>query len=173
MDLLFELLHIILPSLLIAWVVSLMLKRQNETQALWIEKQVKQEKTPSINIRLKAYERLTLFAERISPEKLIQRQLTQQMTCSQLQMKLLQNIRQEYEHNLAQQLYVSDEAWKAISMAKESIIQLINASMTQVKAEESALNLSSLIIETYHNAETTPTEVALSQLKKETVTLLS
>ena len=172
MDVFFDILKIILPALMVVWVVSLMLKRQSESQEQWINKQ-KSKHNPALNIRLKAYERLTLFVERISPEKIIQRLITPQMNCSQLQIKLLQTIREEYEHNLTQQLYVSDDAWQAISFSKESIIQLINASMSQVKAENSALKLSQVIIENYQKVETTPTEAALRQLKGETIALLT
>lgn len=157
---------------MVVWVVSLMLKRQKESQEQWLSKEKSHQK-PALNMRLKAYERLTLLLERISPEKLIQHQIEQQMSCSQLQLKLLKSIREEYEHNLTQQLYVSDEAWQAIIFAKESIVQLINISMTQVKADDSALDLSRLIIESYQKAETTPTESALRQLKGETIALLS
>lgn len=172
MEIIWEIIKVTLPALTVIWAVYIVLQKQNEQRKNESVPQ-KEDKKIILSIRLKAYERLTLFMERISPEKLVQRQLKKGMTCGQLQMDLLRTIRNEYEHNLTQQLYISNEAWQTILLAKESIIQLINTSMTAVKAETPAFELSRIIIETYNSADTTPTEVAIGQLKKEVINSLS
>ena len=65
-------------------------------------------------IRLRAYERLILFLERISPENLIVRVSQPQMKAKELEKALTDAIRAEFDHNLSQQLYVSTEAWEAV-----------------------------------------------------------
>lgn len=174
MEYFFDLLKIIGPALLVLWAaystMQRFITREENKQALEVSKK---DRASALPLRLKAYERLTLYLERITPENLIQRAQERQMSCSELQMSLLKMIRQEYEHNLTQQLYVSDEAWEAVAFAKESVNQLINTSMSVVDPEEPSLKLAQLIIEAYHSSDTTPTQVAVKQLKAEVVSILS
>ena len=76
-------------------------------------------------LRLQAYERLALFLERISPTKLLIRVAPLNDDKISYQNLLVQHIEQEYEHNLAQQIYVSDECWLMLVTAKNTIIQNI------------------------------------------------
>lgn len=118
-------------------------------------------------IRLQAYERLVMFMERITPENLLVRVYQPGMTSQQFHIELLKTIRNEYEHNLSQQVYVSDEAWEAIKNAKESILRLINTIASSEKGKESAQNFSQLALETYNSVDTNPTESAIELLKRE------
>lgn len=167
MEYIIELLKITLPAILVIWAVFTTMSKFLARQA----------PTPNDKdnkaLRLKAYERLTLFLERISPDKLIQRIQNPNMNCAELQMALLKIIRQEYEHNLTQQLYVSDEAWNSIIIAKEGINQLINSSMAGVNAEAPSIDLAKIIIETYQGTKSTPVELSIRMLKSEVVKLLS
>ena len=78
-------------------------------------------------LRLQAYERMALFLERIDPNQLVMRIHTGGLTVSQEQNLLLTAIRSEYEHNLSQQIYISNPVWNKISDAKDDIIDIINA----------------------------------------------
>lgn len=118
-------------------------------------------------IRLQAYERLVMFMERITPENLLVRVYHSGMTSQQFHVELLKTIRTEYEHNLSQQLYISDEAWEAIKNAKESILRLINTIASSEKGKESTQNFSQLALEAYNTVETNPTENAIEILKRE------
>ncbi len=173
MEYIIDILKISIPALLVLWATYGTMNRffanESEKQSLKNNSNNKD----SIVLRLKAYERLILFLERINPDILIQRAHTPSMTCTDLQLNLLKVIRSEYEYNLTQQLYVSNEAWEAIKLAKETIIQLINSATSGLDADAPALDLAKLLIEIYHSTETTPTEVAIKQLKAETVALLS
>ena len=79
----------------------------------------------SLPIRLQAYERLTLFLERISPQNLLKRVSPISQEVEDYKSLLIQTVEQEYEHNLSQQIYVSDPCWRIISAAKNSTIQTI------------------------------------------------
>ena len=74
-------------------------------------------------IRLQAYERMALFLERISPNSLVLRVFRPGMDTSALQAAMTKTIRDEWEHNLSQQIYISSEAWNRIREAKEEMIK--------------------------------------------------
>ena len=77
-------------------------------------------------LRLQAYERMALFLERIEPNQLIMRIHTPGLTVSQEQNLLLTAIRSEFEHNLSQQIYISDNVWAKVCDAKGDIESIIN-----------------------------------------------
>ena len=77
-------------------------------------------------LRLQAYERMALFLERIDPNQLVMRIHTPGLTVSQEQNLLLTAIRSEFEHNLSQQIYISDPVWAKVCEAKADIESIIN-----------------------------------------------
>ncbi len=118
-------------------------------------------------LRLQAYERLTLFLERIAFENLLPRVPGGTFTAYEYQNLLIQTIRQEFEHNLSQQLYVSNEAWEWIKNAKEDTISTINSSAAMVKQDAPARDLSSMIFENSLKVNRSARQQALDILKKE------
>lgn len=76
-------------------------------------------------LRLQAYERMTLFLERIEPNKILIRIKPTNDNLLDYQSLLISAIEQEYEHNLTQQIYISKEAWSLIVTAKNTTIQII------------------------------------------------
>lgn len=118
-------------------------------------------------IRLSAYERLVLFLERTSPDEIFNREMESDMSSFELQIKLLRVIREEFEHNVSQQVYVSPQAWQAVVDAKNNVMQLINICATQVNATDKAINLAQTIIKTYNEVTQTPTKSAIQLLKNE------
>ena len=88
------------------------------------ESEVRKVVTP---IQLQAYERLVLFLERMTPNNLVLRCYQAGMTTQLLKDVMIQNIRDEFEHNLAQRLYVSEKTWQIIVLAKEEVLQNVNA----------------------------------------------
>ena len=98
------------------------------------ESEVRKVVTP---IQLQAYERLVLFLERMTPNNLVLRCFQAGMTTQLLKDVMIQNIRDEFEHNLSQQLYISEQAWVYIKNAKEDMINTINS--IQPKSKEESL----------------------------------
>ena len=84
-----------------------------------------------------------------------------------LHIALLATVREEFEHNVTQQIYVSNDVWAVTKNAKESIIQLINTCASDIPDELPAIELAKIIIERYGSIETTPVDMALEILKKE------
>jgi hypothetical protein len=118
-------------------------------------------------LRLQAYERIILYLERISPESLVLRVSRQGMTAQQLQQELLTAIRAEYEHNLSQQIYLSHESWERMKKAKNSVIELVNVTAESVNKEQTAFDLSRLILEKLMAQKENPIADAIVFIKKE------
>ena len=80
-----------------------------------------------VPLKIQAYERLVLFIERIQFPVLVKRVFHPGMSRNDFQFSILQNVQDEFEHNLAQRLYVSESTWQLIVMAKEEVLQNVNA----------------------------------------------
>lgn len=118
-------------------------------------------------VRLQAYERLALFLERISPEFLIMRTNQPGMNAKQLHSELLAVIRTEFEHNLSQQIYVSQKTWEVIKNCRGNLLKIINLSAAVVNPDSPSINLSKTILEKIMDMDQSPTDEALAYLKKE------
>lgn len=128
-----------------------------------------QQKKESLPIKLQACERLLLFCDRINPVKMLLRvSPTSTNTADYLQL-LIANIEQEFEHNLVQQLYVSEDTWTAIYASKNAVINKLR------QAAESANSANSLreniLIE--YSKIGPPTETAIDFIKNEVRKLIS
>lgn len=123
----------------------------------------------SLPIRLQAYERLTLFLERISPQNLLKRVSPISQEVEDYKSLLIQTVEQEYEHNLSQQIYVSDPCWRIISAAKNSTIQTIVSFKN--KDVSTANDIRPLLLDILLNNEVTA-EMALNFLNEEVSILL-
>lgn len=122
----------------------------------------------SLPLRLQAYERLTLFLERITPTNLISRVNKPGMAARDLQLSLISNIRLEFEHNLSQQIYVSSPVWMMIVQVKEEIISIVNRVASDLPEAATGKDLSRAIIEHFiNNEQVMPTQKALDTLKSE------
>jgi hypothetical protein len=172
MDILAQVIVFTIPALVVGVVAYLLidklLKAENNRRNYELQKSLVKTITPS---KLTAYERMTLFLERITPESLLARQEYSGLTVIQLQSALLQQIRQEWEHNLTQQLYITQETWMMVRNAKESMIQLINTCAAKSSGNSTAIEFATMIIETYQSLEKTPVQVALSMLKADVARL--
>ncbi len=118
-------------------------------------------------IRLQAYERIVLFLERISPNSLVIRINEPNMTVAQLQTALIITIRQEYEHNLSQQLYISSKAWQLVKNAKDDLISVISNTASNIDKTANSTELAKVIFELTSSVEKLPTEIAIEYVKAE------
>jgi len=123
-------------------------------------------------LQLQAAERFTLYLERISPDRLVMRLHQSGMTAKMLQNEMTRSIREEFDHNLSQQVYVSEGAWELIKNAKEEITKFISATGDSMNEKSSGIDLSRKLFEAASQVETLPNEIALQYLRKETRALL-
>lgn len=168
MEELFEILKYTLPSVIVFVAVFFVMKKflDNEFRKQLFELKKSNLKTIT-PIRLQAYERATLFLERINMENLVKRVTQANMKADQLQIALISAIRSEYEHNLSQQIYMSEEAWSAVKNAREETVKIIHMSMAQIGGKGSALDLTKAIFTKLEEEKNAPYHKAIAVLKKE------
>ncbi|MDN4166518.1 hypothetical protein QWY31_13490 [Cytophagales bacterium LB-30] len=168
MELLGDLLKILLPAGVMLYamyaLVQSFLKKDMEKKL--IEIKVKSNET-ILPLRLQAYERMCLFLERITPSNLLFRLNDSSYNVAALHQILLSDIREEYNHNLSQQVYMSDKAWKAINAAREEVIMLINQCASELDADGRGIDLAKKILERYVERKMDSIEYALRFLKDE------
>lgn len=190
MELVLEILKILIPPAILALAIYFLiqqmleqwerdrkreLQKWEEDRKQWdqhlkqILNAVKEEKggydpTP---VRLQAYERLLLLLERIGVNNLVMRVYQENKTAEQLREELQRSIRNEFDHNLTQQLYVSEETWDLIRKAKEEMVKFINTEAEKLQEGATALDLSKQLFDRASQVDTLPTTAAAEYLKKE------
>lgn len=120
-------------------------------------------------LRLQAYERITLFLERIDPTKLLIRIKPFADEVSKYEELLATNIEQEYEHNISQQIYFSPECWNHIKSAKNATLQIIRQTAMNEKVGD-ADKLREMVL-TIYMEEITPSQRAMAFVKSEVAEL--
>lgn len=163
-----EILKYILPALIVllaTWLVLyLMMKREREQREWALRKQSNKELLP---VRLRGYERLALLLERTTPEHLLRDMDIAGLTVQQLQILLLKTIRMEFDHNLSQQIYVSDATWEAIILVEEEMISFVAAGAQNFAPDSPALPYAQQLITVYNTNGQTPNQLAQQRLREE------
>jgi hypothetical protein len=168
MDALVEFIKILVPASVVLYGAYLLVRMfiQKEVDLKKLEVRGRSIETVLPN-RLQAYERMALFLERISPQNLLVRLNASGMTSKEFHQLLLSEIRSEYNHNVAQQVYMSENIWNLIKNAKEDLIVSINDASSEMKMDSTSLDLSKKIFEKAIGKSVDPISHALSELKKE------
>ena len=167
-ELIFDLLKIILPSGLLLLGMYFLVKKyvDRDYKLRLLELRMKNADTIT-PIRLQAYERMTLFLERITPSNLLIRVSGSGQTATDYHRMLINDIRNEYNHNLSQQIYMTDQTWEMIQRAKENVVTLINKSYHEMGDKNKGTDLAKRVLETIIAQETDPTAHAITVMKKE------
>jgi len=168
MDIFLEIIKITIPAAIVGCVAYLVIKSTYENelkkQMLDLKHNSKQVISP---IRLQAYERLALLLERMKPESLLLRNSGNNLTAAQYRTILLTAIRNEFEHNLSQQVYVSGALWDRTKKAKEEIAKIINLAAGKVGVDALGSDLATTILEIYVGINPTLSDSALEFLRHE------
>jgi len=156
------------PAFLILGAMYLVIKkfldRDQQVRIMEIKRNMQKEALP---LKLQAIERMVLFMERISPDNLLPRIHRGGITSGQLHSDLLATVRAEYEHNITQQIYLSDSAWDAVKNAKEELIKIINLALEETGSQATAVHLSSKIFDIMIKNDSFPHQTAIEKLTKE------
>ena len=131
---------------------------------------LKENQKQALPLKLQAYERLALFLERINPTKILIRVAPLSDSKVDYQNLLIQHIEQEYEHNLTQQIYVSDECWSMIVTAKNTIIQNIRKTVLNPEITTSDKLRESILTNMFDSESVS--SIALGYLKNEVKDIL-
>ncbi|HKR04840.1 MAG TPA: hypothetical protein VJY62_09405 [Bacteroidia bacterium] len=163
-----DILFYLAPALLVFGTAFFLLKRfldgQYRLKLIEAKLQTQKDITP---LRLQAYERLTVFLERISLNNLIGRVYQPGLAVREFHLELLNNIRSEFEHNVSQQIYVSGELWNNVRNAKEEIVKVINVAGSSIDPNAKGAELSRIIFENLMKEENNPAQKAIDFIKTE------
>lgn len=165
---LLEIVKVTVPALIVFATVYYLFKNylEHDSQRRRMEMS-KDNKGLSFPLRMQAYERLALFCERISLGNLILRVRNEQMSSADLKVALMVAIQQEYEHNISQQVYVSENLWKIIAFAKNDTINVINLVSKTVSPDASSLDMSHAIFRYLDEVKQTSLDTARSAISQE------
>ncbi len=168
MEALIEFGKIILPAGAVLYAMFLVVKLflQKEYDKKLIEIKLKNIETV-LPVRLQAYERICLFLERITPKNLITRLSSSDYNASEFHHILLHEVREEFNHNISQQVYTSEESWNLVKNAMEEIIMIINESAGEMEEKAKSIDLSRKIFDKVMEKGQLNIEVALSFVKNE------
>lgn len=171
-DQLFQVLLALLPSVVVFLTAFYLLRQMltnhsREMNTKLMAEAKKEDHKQVMPLRLQAYERLALFLERISPGTLVFRVHKAHMTARMLHAELLATIREEFEHNVTQQIYVSDRTWQQVKMAKEETLRIINIAAEQTPQDANGTALSQHVFEVASKLTHLPTQQATVALKEE------
>lgn len=166
-----NILLILAPAALLGLVVYYLIHRYFENEELKLRYANLQLKNKEVlPLRLQAYERMTLYLERIVPAKLISREIPKSAKTELYFQQLSEQIEKEFEHNLAQQIYMSDACWNLIKTAKNTTINQLRNALNEDR-KISGEDIRELMLYKFSDKEP-PSYVAIRFLKEEVITLL-
>ncbi len=163
-----EVLKYVVPAGLILLTIKYLndvnLEKEKLTQSSVLQREIIDRHMP---LRIAAYERAVLLLERISPQNLLFRVNGSGKSAPQFHEELVHEIRNEYEHNLAQQVYISNRGWIALIQAKEEILSIINNASREMPEDADGIMLSRCIIEKTASMKELPSQKAIFVLKSD------
>lgn len=158
----------VVPAFLVLLSSVLILQRQSKAVEDVLKGQWSLEaRRQALPVRLQAYERMTLLVERISPEALLMRTAPGEMTSVQYKQVLLGEVAAEWNHNLSQQIYLSQELWGVVRKTRGQVVELITACADHVHPDAPASELTRTILAALLELESHPTQQALLMLRAE------
>jgi hypothetical protein len=161
-----ELLSYTLPAIITGTVAyyffNLHTKNEEGRRRYLLNKEAQKNALP---LRLQAYERMSLYMERINPSKLLIRITPLSENKNDYENYVIAQIEQEFEHNLTQQIYMSDECWTIIVTAKNATIQMIRKANMSDRVD-SADKLREVILSDLMEKQS-PSNAALAYIKNE------
>lgn len=125
----------------------------------------KDKQNVALPLRLQAYERMALFLERISPDKLLVRVSPTSTDKVAYLRKLINTVESEFEHNLAQQIYITDDCWNVIKTAKNATLNLAREAMTAGENKDAKAMREDILQQMVEKES--PSGTALSFIKNE------
>lgn len=168
MEPIYDLAKVLLPAAIFLYGMFLLVRsfinRDIELRKLEVRSRAIETILPN---RIQAYERICLFLERISPQNMLLRLNVPGMSAREFHKMLLDEIRNEYNHNVSQQIYMSEDVWNLVKNAKEDLIIQINEASQSMHEGATSIDLAKKIFELAMDKKVDPMGHALSEVKKE------
>jgi hypothetical protein len=127
----------------------------------------KDNKSSLFPLRLQAHERLIVLIDRINPTNLLVRIHVQGIGVKELQTLVLDEIKSEYQHNITQQLYVSEVSWKVVRKLKDDTIAMVNNAAQGLPVTATGVDMSKKVLQHMSGMEANPYDLTINLLKKD------
>lgn len=119
------------------------------------------------NLRLQAHERMVIYVDRINPANLLPRLFQNGLEVRALQLLATSEIKNEFQHNISQQLYVDANTWEVIRKLKDDTIAMVNTAAAQLPDTAAGLELSKMVLQQMSKIEDNPYELSIGLIKKQ------
>lgn len=167
-ELILSIVLVVIPAAGVLYTAYFFLSKQSEKEVRHLQIELKRSRQEFfLPSRVDAYQRAVLLMERIHPGSLVMRLHNPAHPAKRMQSDLLQAIREEYDHNVSQQLFISPQAWEMLRNSKEETIKIINIAGNQMQPTSTGTDLAAKIFEIVAEVGTLPTEITIEYLKKE------
>jgi hypothetical protein len=121
----------------------------------------------TLPLRLQAYERIILFIERLNPANMLLRLYVPEISASEMHQLIISEIRTEFQHNISQQLYTSNQTWIIVKRLKDDTLVLVNSAFKSLPEHASSLELNKAILIHLSKLEEDPYDTALTIIKQD------
>lgn len=167
-EIIFQIALIIIPAGAVLLTAIYFLRKESEREFRNYNLEMRKQRQEFIlPMRIDAYQRAILLMERIHPNSLVMRLHNPGLPAMAMQTKLLESIREEFEHNIAQQMYISSGTWELVKKSKDETMKIINLAGQHMTPTSVGMDLAAKIFEIVGEVGTLPTEIAVEALKKE------
>jgi len=165
---LFDIIKYTIAGLGVVWIAFYLVRpyldRSESMQLVELKKTISSQTLP---LRLQAYERVVLFIERINPSNMLIRLNNPDYSAAELYVLIVAELRNEYQHNVTQQIYVSTNTWAIVKRLKDETLGVVNKAIKELPESASGLELSKTILTQISQSENNPYDIGLSLIRKE------
>ncbi len=140
------------------------LDRSEQVQLMELKKTISNQTLP---LRFQAYERIVLFVERVNPANLLIRLSGSAGSAAELHSMVVAEIRNEFQHNITQQIYVSSRAWTLVKRVKDDTLSVINNAIKALPENATALELSKTVLAHLSHLQDNPYDIALNIIRED------
>jgi hypothetical protein len=163
-----ELLKTAIPAGIIGWVALRIADRHLDSRNRQLVTDMRAKgRQETLTLRLQACERLLLFMERSEPSGLIMRLHRPGMGANLLRSEMLRSLRDEFDHNLTQQLYVSPATWARVREARDAVQQIVQTASDRMGDTSTGTDLANTVLAIVGKAGISPTAAAVEAIRDE------
>jgi hypothetical protein len=140
------------------------LDRSENIQLIELKKTISGQTLP---LRLQAYERIVLFIERVNPANMLIRLNGTAFTAAELHRLVVAEIREEYQHNVTQQIYVSSRAWGVVKRVKDDTLSIVTNAIKALPENATGMDLAKIVLAHLSQLDDNPYEIGINLVKQD------
>jgi len=165
---LFDILKFTMAGIATVYVAFYLIKphldKSESIQLIELKKTISNQTLP---LRLQAYERIVLFIERVNPASMLVRLHSTGLSAAELHSIVANEIRNEFQHNITQQIYVSDRAWTVVTRVKDDTLSVVTNAVKALPETATGLDLSKTVLAHLSHLQNNPYDIALKIVKED------